>query len=55
MMAHSLSRLGVDDIEAGFPVSSTSEFNTVRRIAADVGNSVDGREQLGFLEPPVIF
>ncbi len=35
-MARQLARLGVDVIEAGFPVSSPGEFEGVRRIAASV-------------------
>src|SRR3989442_2442653 len=35
-MARQLARLGVDVIEAGFPVSSPREFEGVRRIASGV-------------------
>jgi 2-isopropylmalate synthase len=35
-IAHQLARLGVDVIEAGFPVSSPAQFEAVRRIAAEV-------------------
>src|SRR3989454_8768599 len=35
-MARQLARLGVDVIEAGFPISSPGEFEGVRRIAAGV-------------------
>src|SRR5215469_15901865 len=35
-IAHQLVRLGVDVIEAGFPVSSPDEFNAVQRIAREV-------------------
>lgn len=35
-MAHQLARLGVDVIEAGFPISSSGESEAVRRIAAEV-------------------
>jgi len=34
-----LIRLGVDVIEAGFPVSSPGDFESVRRIAAEVGDA----------------
>ena len=35
-IAHQLARLGVDVIEAGFPVSSASDFRAVKRIAKEV-------------------
>jgi len=35
-IAHQLARLGVDVIEAGFPVSSPAQFDAVRRIAMEV-------------------
>lgn len=35
-MAHQLARLGVDVIEAGFPISSEGDFRAARRIAAEV-------------------
>lgn len=35
-IAHQLSRLGVDIIEAGFPISSPHQFNACRRIAQEV-------------------
>lgn len=35
-MAHQLARLGVDVIEAGFPVASQGDFEAVRRIAEEV-------------------
>ena len=34
--AHQLARLGVDIIEAGFPVASAGDFDSVRTIARDV-------------------
>ena len=37
-VAHSLARLGVDVIEAGFPAASPDDLEAVRRIAKDVGN-----------------
>ena len=41
-MARQLDRLGVDVIEAGFPIASDDEFKAVRRIAA--GERKDGRQ-----------
>lgn len=35
-LAHQLARLGVDVIEAGFPISSPGQFEAVRRIVAEV-------------------
>ncbi|KAM7523624.1 hypothetical protein LguiA_013526 [Lonicera macranthoides] len=42
-IAHQLAKLGVDIIEAGFPVSSPSEFETTRMIAMEVGNTVNDK------------
>ena len=39
-IAKQLSRLGVDVIEAGFPVASPDDFEAVRTIAKEVGNDV---------------
>jgi 2-isopropylmalate synthase len=39
-IARQLERLGVDIIEAGFPISSPGDFNAVQRVAAAVGDSV---------------
>lgn len=39
-MAHQLDALGVDVIEAGFPVSSPDDFNAVKRIAKEVRRPV---------------
>ena len=39
-IAHQLAKLGVDIIEAGFPVASPDDFEAVRRIAEVVGNRV---------------
>ncbi len=44
-----LARLGVDVIEAGFPISSRGDFESVRAIAEVVGNM-----EVGKMEPPVI-
>jgi 2-isopropylmalate synthase len=38
-IARQLVRLGVDVIEAGFPVSSPGDFESVRRIGAEVGDA----------------
>ena len=40
-IARQLSKLGVDIIEAGFPVASPGDFEAVRNIALDVGTAVD--------------
>ncbi|KAJ2369239.1 2-isopropylmalate synthase (Alpha-isopropylmalate synthase) (Alpha-IPM synthetase), partial [Coemansia sp. RSA 2607] len=50
-IARQLSRLGVDVIEAGFPVASPGDFNAVQRIAREVGPLMEGRDGL---EPMVI-
>jgi len=39
-IAHMLAQLGVDVIEAGFPVSSPGQFDAVRRIALEVEGPV---------------
>jgi len=38
-IARQLVRLGVDVIEAGFPISSPGDFQSVRRIAEEVGDA----------------
>jgi len=38
-MAHQLDRLGVDIIEAGFPIASRQEFEGVRKVAQTVENA----------------
>ena len=38
-IARQLVRLGVDIIEAGFPVSSPGDFESVVRLAAEVGDA----------------
>ena len=40
-IARMLHKLGVDIIEAGFPVASPGDFAAVRQIAEEVGNNVD--------------
>jgi len=39
-IAHQLARLGVDVIEAGFPIASPGDFEAVRRIAEEVKGPV---------------
>jgi 2-isopropylmalate synthase len=39
-IARQLVRLGVDVIEAGFPISSPGDFESVRRIGEEVGDAV---------------
>ncbi len=42
-IARALEKLGVDCIEAGFPVSSKGDFNSVRRIAEEIkGTEISG-------------
>ena len=41
-VARSLSRLGVDIIEAGFPAASPDDLEAVRRISEEVGNPPRG-------------
>ncbi|MBE0418327.1 MAG: 2-isopropylmalate synthase, partial [Coriobacteriia bacterium] len=38
-IARQLVRLGVDVIEAGFPISSPGDFESVRRIGAEIGDA----------------
>jgi 2-isopropylmalate synthase len=40
-IARQLAKLGVDIIEAGFPVASPDDFDAVRSIALEIGNAVD--------------
>ncbi|KAF9577375.1 hypothetical protein BGW38_007448, partial [Lunasporangiospora selenospora] len=46
-IAKQLSRLGVDVLEAGFPVASQGDFDAVERIATEVGPLMIGREAHG--------
>ena len=39
-IACQLVRLGVDVIEAGFPISSPGDFESVRKIGEEVGDAV---------------
>ena len=41
--AHQLAELGVDIIEAGFPIASKGDFESVRTIAAEVEGAPDRR------------
>ena len=45
-IARGLARLGVDVIEAGFPAASPDDLEGVRRIAVEVGNPLEGEEDL---------
>ncbi|CAG8465734.1 6114_t:CDS:2, partial [Scutellospora calospora] len=51
-IARRLSNLGVDVIEAGFPIASRGDFEAVSRIAKEVGPLMHGREKIG--KPMVI-
>ncbi|CAG8461768.1 4397_t:CDS:2 [Acaulospora morrowiae] len=51
-IARHLSSLGVDVIEAGFPIASPGDFDAVARIAKEVGPLMNGREKIG--KPMVI-
>ncbi|KAJ2069571.1 2-isopropylmalate synthase (Alpha-isopropylmalate synthase) (Alpha-IPM synthetase), partial [Coemansia sp. S2] len=42
-IARQLSRLGVNVLEAGFPVASPGDFSAVQRIAREVGPLMEGR------------
>ena len=42
-IAHQLSRLGVDVIEAGFPITSPGDFESVQAIAREVARTRDLR------------
>lgn len=41
VIARQLAKLGVDVIEAGFPIASPDDFEAVRQIARVVGNEID--------------
>src|SRR3954447_23173855 len=48
-IAHQLARLGVDIIEAGFPIASPGDFDAVQAIARDVhGPVICGLARTGF-------
>src|SRR5512135_3346022 len=40
VLARQLERLGVDIIEAGFPIASQGDFEAVQRVAGEVGTRV---------------
>ena len=42
-VARQLSRLGVDAIEAGFPIASPGDFEAVQRIANEVPNALSAQ------------
>src|ERR687889_770525 len=46
-VAYQLARLKVDVIEAGFPITSEGDFESVSRIAAEVRVLADGRDEDG--------
>ncbi|CAB4482780.1 2-isopropylmalate synthase [Rhizophagus irregularis] len=46
-IARHLSALGIDVIEAGFPIASQGDFEAVARIAKEVGPLMTGREKTG--------
>ncbi|KAJ1951604.1 2-isopropylmalate synthase (Alpha-isopropylmalate synthase) (Alpha-IPM synthetase) [Linderina macrospora] len=52
-IARQFSRLGVDVLEAGFPVASPGDFNAVQRIAREVGPLMEGREGEGKVNQPM--
>src|SRR5271165_1883343 len=39
-MAHQLERLGVDILEAGFPIASQGDFEAVKAVAAEIRGPV---------------
>lgn len=53
-VARGLARLGVDIIEAGFPAASPDDLNAVRRIALEIGNHSEGREDEVHVHVPAI-
>ena len=47
-LARQLERLGVDVIEAGFPIASEGDFEAVRAVAAEIrGTSICGLARTG--------
>ena len=50
-IAHQLARLGVDVIEAGFPIASPGDFEAVRRVAREVGQLETRRSSRGWRVP----
>ncbi|ORZ22194.1 hypothetical protein BCR42DRAFT_367901 [Absidia repens] len=46
-IAKQMSRLGVDVLEAGFPIASVGDFEAVQRIAREAGPLMEGRAKIG--------
>ncbi|KAJ1924099.1 2-isopropylmalate synthase (Alpha-isopropylmalate synthase) (Alpha-IPM synthetase), partial [Tieghemiomyces parasiticus] len=46
-IARELSKMGIDEIDASFPVSSASSFEACQRIAREVGPLMEGRQHIG--------
>ncbi|KAJ1984670.1 2-isopropylmalate synthase (Alpha-isopropylmalate synthase) (Alpha-IPM synthetase) [Dimargaris verticillata] len=46
-LAHKLSRMGFDGMEVSFPASSPQAFEACKRVAMEVGHSMEGREHIG--------
>jgi 2-isopropylmalate synthase len=53
-IAEQLAKLGVDVIEAGFPVSSPGDMNAVQKIARSVGQAKRTNKHGLIADPPVI-
>jgi 2-isopropylmalate synthase len=53
-IAHQLSRLGVDIMEAGFPASSPNDLEAVRRIAETVGCQSRRNGAGEWVAPPIV-
>ena len=51
-IARQLARLGVDIIEAGFPIASPGDFEAVRRIAGEVGQQENAPVIAGLAAAP---
>ena len=52
VIAHQLEKLGVDIIEAGFPIASPGDFEGVKRVAENLKDS--GYETVGFFSAPYL-
>ena len=50
-IAHQLARLGVDVIEAGFPIASPGDFEAVQAIAREVARTGDRRASRELMRP----
>ena len=53
-IAEQLAKLGVDVIEAGFPVSSPGDMSGVQKIAGSVGQAKRSNKQGAIADPPGI-